>query len=173
MFISCADEIEQVNPPVLLPTITSGTLPVLYIDTENNEPIVSKEVYLNAYYRLDPMGTEGVEALGTEAEPLPMRIRGRGHSSWKGVKKPYKIKLGKKTAILGMPENKHWALLKPTENTVAGLQLGKLMGLAWTPSFRPIEVVLNGDYIGLYFLTETIRIDENRVNIYEQQDKET
>ncbi len=32
---------------------------------------------------------------------------------------------------------------------------------------------MNGDYIGLYFLTETIRIDENRVNIHEQQDKET
>lgn len=74
---------------------------------------------------------------------------------------------------MGMPENKHWALLKPTENTVAGLQFGKLMGMSWTPSFRPIEVVLNGDYIGLYFLTETIRIDENRVNIYEQQDQET
>ncbi len=119
------------------------------------------------------MGTEGIEALGTEAEPLPMQIRGRGHSSWKGAKKPYKLKLEKKTAIMGMPENKHWALLKPTENTVAGLQLGKLMGMKWTPSFRPLEVVLNGDYIGLYFLTETIRIDENRVNIYEQQDKET
>ena len=45
--------------------------------------------------------------------------------------------------------------------------------MAWTPDFRPVEVVLNGDYIGLYFLTETIRIDENRVNIYEQQDGET
>ncbi len=31
---------------------------------------------------------------------------------------------------MGMPKNKHWALLKPTENTVAGLQLGKLMGMA-------------------------------------------
>lgn len=74
---------------------------------------------------------------------------------------------------MGMPKNKHWALLKPTENTIAGLQLGKLMGMAWTPSFCPVEVILNGDYIGLYFLTETIRIDENRVNIYEQQDQET
>ena len=46
---------------------------------------------------------------------------------------------------MGMPKNKHWALLKPTENTVAGLQLGKLMEMAWTPSFRPVEVVLNGD----------------------------
>lgn len=72
-----------------------------------------------------------------------------------------------------MPKNKHWALLKPTENTVAGLQLGKLMNMAWTPGFRPVEVVLNGDYIGLYFITETIRIDENRVNIYKQQDQET
>lgn len=47
------------------------------------------------------------------------------------------------------------------------------MDMAWTPSFRPVEVILNGDYIGLYFLTETIRIDENRVNIYEQSDQET
>lgn len=170
---SCKDEIDAVNPPASSPISISGTLPVLYIITENNAPIVSKEVYLNATYRLDPMGTEGIEALGTEAEPLPMQIRGRGHSSWKGAKKPYKLKLEKKTAIMGMPENKHWALLKPTENTIAGLQLGKLMGMKWTPCFRPVEVVLNGDYIGLYFLTETIRIDENRVNIYEQQDKET
>ena len=171
--ISCTDEVEAATPPVSSTISISGTLPVLYIETEGRSPIVSKEVYLNATYRLDPMGVEGIEALGTEAEPLPMQIRGRGHSSWKGPKKPYKIKLAKKTSIMGMPKNKHWALLKPTENTVAGLQLGKLMGMEWTPSFRPVEVVLNGDYIGLYFLTETIRIDENRVNIHEQQDKET
>lgn len=170
---SCTDEIDAVNPPASSTISISGTLPVLYIETEGRSPIVSKEAYLNATYRLDPMGVEGIEALGTEAEPLPMQIRGRGHSSWKGPKKPYKIKLAKKTAMMGMPQNKHWALLKPTENTVAGLQLGKLMGMEWTPSFRPVEVVLNGDYICLYFLTETIRIDENRVNISEQQDRET
>lgn len=171
--ISCTDEVEAATPPASSTISISGTLPVLYIETEGRSPIVSKEVYLNATYRLDPMGVEGIEALGTEAEPLPMQIRGRGHSSWKGPKKPYKIKLAKKTAMMGMPQNKHWALLKPTENTVAGLQLGKLMNMAWTPSFRPVEVVLNGDYIGLFFLTETIRIDENRVNIYEQQNRET
>lgn len=171
--ISCTDEVEAATTPVSSTISISGTLPVLYIETEGRSPIVSKEVYLNATYRLDPMGVEGIEALGTEAEPLPMQIRGRGHSSWKGPKKPYKIKLAKKTTMMGMPQNKHWALLKPTENTVAGLQLGKIMEMTWTPSFRPVEVVLNGNYIGLYFLTETIRIDENRVNIYEQQDRET
>lgn len=172
-FISCSDEKDGADPSNPSSVTVSGTLPVMYIETEGNRPVVSKDEYLDAYYRLDPMGAEGVEPLGTEEEPLAMEIRGRGHSSWKGPKKPYKIKLGKKTPIMGMPANKHWALLKPSENTVAGLQLGKIMGMAWSPSFRPVEVVLNGDYIGLYFLTETIRIDENRVNIYEQKDGET
>lgn len=151
----------------------SGTLPVLYIDTEGHKPIVSKEEYLDATYWLEPMGCKGIDPLGSEVEPLPLQIRGRGHSSWKGDKKPYKIKFAKKTAVMGLPKNKHFALLKPSENTVAGLQLGRLMNMAWTPDFRPVEVILNGDYIGLYFLTETIRIDENRVNIFEQQDQET
>ena len=172
-FISCSDEKDGADPSNPSSVTVSGTLPVMYIETEGHRPVVSKDEYLDAYYRLDPMGAEGVEPLGTEEEPLAMEIRGRGHSSWKGPKKPYKIKLGKKTQIMGMPANKHWALLKPSENTVAGLQLGKIMGMAWSPSFRPVEVVLNGDYIGLYFLTETIRIDENRVNIYEQKDGET
>lgn len=172
-FISCSDEKDGADPSNPSTVTVSGTLPVMYIETEGHRPVVSKDEYLDAYYRLDPMGAEGVEPLGTEEEPLAMEIRGRGHSSWKGPKKPYKIKLGKKTPIMGMPANKHWALLKPSENTVAGLQFGKIMGMAWSPSFRPVEVVLNGDYIGLYFLTETIRIDENRVNIYEQKDGET
>lgn len=170
---SCTDTIEANEPPALSPVSASGTLPILYITTENSAPVVSKEEYLNAFYWLDPSGKEGIEAIGSEEEPLPMEIRGRGHSSWNSPKKPYKIKLGKKASLLGMPKNKHWALLKPSENTVAGLRLGELMGMAWTPSFRPVEVVLNNDYIGLYFLTETIRIDDNRVNIHEQRDGET
>ncbi len=173
ILISCTDEIDATEPTIPSSISISGTLPVIYIETENHKPIVSKKEYLTATYRLDPMGVDGVEPLGSETDPLPMQIKGRGHSSWKGIKKPYKIKLGKKTSIMGMPKNKHWALLKPTENTVAGLQLGRLLDMAWTPDFRPVEVVLNDDYIGLYFLTETIRIDENRVNIHEQQDRET
>lgn len=151
----------------------SETLPVLHIETENRTPVTSKTEYLAARYWLVSMGDNDVAPVGSAENPLPMQIRGRGHSSWKGPKKPYKIKLGEKTALMGMPKNKHWALLKPTENTVAGFQLGNLMEMPWTPDFRPVEVILNGDYIGLYFLTETIRIDKNRVNIHEQKDMET
>lgn len=170
--VSCTEDMKE-EPGGTPSASLSNTIPVLYIETEDRQPVTSKTEYIDAVYWLDPLGNEDVEPLGSEAEPLPMQIRGRGHSSWKGPKKPYKIKLGKKTAVMGMPSNKHWALLKPSENTVAGLELGKLMGMAWTPDFRPVEVMLNGDYIGLYFLTETIRIGENRVDIYEQNDQET
>ena len=34
-------------------------------------------------------------------------------------------------------------------------------------------MVLNGDYIGLYFLTENIRVDEDRVDVVEQADMAT
>lgn len=169
LLISCADDINSPDSSVSF----SGTLPVIFIKTENSTPVTSKTEYLSAEFWLDPMGNEKIEAVGSEMEPLFIQIRGRGHSSWKGNKKPYKLKLDTKTSLIGMPKNKHWALLKPSENTVAGLQFGRIMNMAWTPDFRPVEVVLNGDYIGLYFLTETIRIDKNRVNIYEQQDGET
>ncbi len=56
---------------------------------------------------------------------------------------------------------------------ILGLELSRRFGLAWTPADKPVEVVLNGEYIGLYFLTETIRVDEDRVNIVEQPDNIT
>ncbi len=156
------------------PYSPSETLPILYIETEDHTPITSKEYYLTGQYWLDPMKDSGTQAVGSAEAPLALQIRGRGNSSWiGGPKKPYKLKLDKKTELLGMPKNKHWALLHATEHVAAGLLYGPIMGMKWTPSFRPVEVVLNGDYIGLYFLTETIRIDKNRVDIYEQEEEET
>lgn len=158
----------------------SGTLPVLFINTENGVKIVSKEDYVNATYYLDNMGIDYVEALGTKENQLPLEIRGRGNYTWTGFdKKPYRIKLGSKTKILGMKKNKHFALLAHADDQLGflrnevGFELSRRIGLEWTPSTAPVEVVLNGEYIGLYFLTETIRVEEDRVNIVEQADEET
>ena len=158
----------------------SGTVPVMYINTENNTPITSKEDYLQATYYLDPMNCEGIEALGSATSQLPLEIRGRGNYTWNGFdKKPYRIKLGAKTAILGMNKSKHFALMANADDELSGLrnavgyELARMLGMSWTPSAKPVEVVLNGEYIGLYFLTETIRIDSDRVNIVEQADEET
>lgn len=161
----------------------SGTLPVLYIQTENNAAITSKDDYVNATYYLDNMGLSGYESIGSKAAPLAMEIKGRGNYSWSGFdKKPYRIKLADKQALLGMKKNKHFTLLAHADDSndrkgfmrnAVGLQLSRLIGMEYTPNDEPLEVVLNGDYIGLYFLTEHIRVEEDRVNIVEQEDNET
>ena len=161
----------------------SGTLPVLYIQTENNAAITSKDDYVNATYYLDNMGLSGYESVGSKAAPLAMEIKGRGNYSWSGFdKKPYRIKLADKQALLGMKKNKHFTLLAHADDSndrkgfmrnAVGLQLSRLIGMEYTPNDEPLEVVLNGDYIGLYFLTEHIRVEEDRVNIVEQEDNET
>lgn len=155
----------------------SGTLPVIFINTENCEPINSKETYISATYWLDPCGNEDVEAIGTSETQLPLQIRGRGNWTWTGFdKKPYRIKLGEKAPLAGLTKSKHFVLLAHADDNIGfmrntlGFAASSMFGLTWTPAQRPVEVVLNGEYIGLYFLTENIRIDKNRVNVTEQED---
>ena len=161
-------------------TSYSGTLPVMFINTENSQPITSKEEYVFAYYYIDNMGNEEFENVGSEDAPQPLEIRGRGNYTWSDFdKKPYRLKLDAKTSLLGMKRNKHWALMANADDYLGGLrntvgyELSRRLGLAWTPAQQPVEVVLNGDYIGLYMLTETIRVEPDRVNVTPQADYET
>lgn len=158
----------------------SGTLPVMYIDTENNAPVLSKDEYVRATCYIDNLGLDGYESSGSADNRLSLQIKGRGNYTWWGFdKKPYRLKLDTKAPLLGMKKNKHFALLANADDNLGflrnavGFELSRQIGLAYTPEQRPVEVVLNGDYIGLYFLVEHIRVDENRVNIAEQDDNET
>ena len=158
-------------------TAYSGSLPVMYINTENNAPITSKEEYVQATCYVDPMGKDGCPASGTKVSPLALSVKGRGNWTWTGFdKKPYRLKLAAKEPLLGMRKSKHFVLMAGADDNLGfmknplGYELSRRMKLEWTPDCRPLEVVLNGDYIGLYFLTENIRVDEDRVNVTEQAD---
>ena len=160
-------------PP--MPTFSS-TLPVLYINTEGYQDIVSKEKddYIHADWWLDNMGHEEFESIGSPSEPQGMQIKGRGNYTWKLNKKPFRIKLDTKQKILGMKKDRNFCLLAGDFWTAPmGFELSRRIGLAYTPAAEPVEVVLNGQYIGLYLLTEKIRVDKNRVNIDEQVNGET
>ncbi len=158
----------------------SGTLPVMYINTEGYQDIVSREEYLQANWWLDNMGIDSVESIGSADNPQTMLIKGRGNYTWNNYeKKSFRLKLDEKKPLLGMHSNRHFCLLAHPDDYLArlknpmGFELSRRIGLAYTPAQEPVEVVLNGQYIGLYFLTEKIRVGKNRVNIEEQQDLET
>lgn len=157
----------------------TGTLPVIYINTEGGVDVPSKhEPYVMATYYIDPCGAEGIEAIGTAEAPLPLQIRGRGNYTWEGFdKKPYRLKLDKKAALLGMNKSKQWGLLAHADDNqgfmrnATGFEISRLLGLPWTPGDQPCELVLNGRYDGLYFLTELVKVAKDRVNVTNPDDE--
>ena len=158
----------------------SGTLPVLFINTDNAQAITEKGVYIGGSYYLDAMGVPGYESIGSPDEPLRLQIKGRGNWTWVTYdKKPYRIKLDTKQSLMGLNQSRHFVLLAHVEDPYGYLregtafELSRRIGMSYTPAEEPLEVVLNGDYIGLYFLTEKIRVGKERVNIVEQGDNDT
>ncbi|MBR0195559.1 MAG: CotH kinase family protein [Paludibacteraceae bacterium] len=154
----------------------SGTLPVVYLNTTNGVAITSKEVYVPGSLYIDPLNT-GYAALGCDTLPVTGQFKGRGNWTWTGFdKKPYRIKFDSKQQVLGMPKNKHWCLMAAADDCMGylknymGYKLSEAIGLKWTPQCVPVELVLNGKYQGLYFLTEQIRVGSNRVDVTEQDD---
>ena len=136
------------------------------IQVADNAPVVSKAKadYLNCNIRID--GKDIYEDYQGTA-----RIRGRGNSTWLWYdKKPYRIKLDDSAQILGLKKNKDWVLLAnyrdPTHlMNVFGFETARWLGLPFTNHTRFVEITLNGDFIGLYQLTEQVEQGKNRVDI--------
>ena len=154
----------------------SQQLPVVYVST--TAPIESKEEYVTGTLYIDPLGT-GYEALGTAEAPITAQFKGRGNWTWTGFdKKPYRIKMDSKQIVLGMPINKHWCLMAAADDNLGflrmplGHMISEAIGLRWTPRLVPVELVLNNKYVGLYFMTEHVRVGSKRVNIEEQEEGE-
>lgn len=113
-----------------------------------------------------------------------MRIRVRGNSSGAYLPQlPYKIKLTKKADLLrrgnGKFRNKNWALLAfyawntamlNSESNIlpmVGPAVCRAVGFDWSPSGEYVSVEINGKYMGMYYLVETVNRGESRVDIEE------
>lgn len=105
----------------------------------------------------------------------PIGIKLRGNSSLSFNQKKYTIELrdesGKdvEASLLGMPAHSDWVLLAPYNDVSAvrdplAFQLWRDMG-HWAPRTRMVELTLNGDYRGIYILSEAIKRDSMRVDI--------
>ncbi len=102
-------------------------------------------------------------------------IRGRGNSTWLVDKKPYKIKLDESSDLFGMGKSKHWVLLANyydyslIRNRLT-FDLGREMGLDFTPKSVCVDVVISGEYYGSYQLSQHVRIGKNNINIKDLED---
>ena len=143
-------------------------LPKVNIETKDYQEIISKDDYIIGNFEFFSNDYE------FENFSFPMKIRGRGNSSWNFPKKSYQFKFDDKYNLFDMPEDKKWLMLanysdKTMIRNAIAFELGYLSSLDWSPGFHFAEVSINGESKGLYQFTEKVETgDSNRVKIGDQ-----
>lgn len=117
-------------------------------------------------------------------EPLLASTRERGNVSRQMPKKPFAVKLDKKSGVLGMAPHKRWVLLanwsdRTLMRNAVAYDIAEIFrttfpndGIAWSPSGQFVELVYNGVHVGNYFLCEQVKIDSGRLDISDPYDKD-
>lgn len=143
-------------------------IPVLYIDTDG-QSIESKTEYVHGTITLDASSSVSYSVCGVYTGE--MGIRGRGNASWNTFpKKSYRIKLGEKAKLLGFNSDRDYALVSAypdktlIRNTVASSMASLMEHLEYTPVQALVDVFLNGEYIGVYTLSEKIEFGGGKLD---------
>lgn len=150
----------QSSSPSLFVTTESGSMDAVHADKDHKEP---GSVVITS-------GTGEVQYSGALDY-----IKGRGNSTWDLNKKPYNIKLAKKTDLFGMGKAKKWCLLaghgdgSKLRNDL-GYSFSRTLGNALTSDVVMTNLYCNGVYMGAYPLAEKVEIGENRIDIYNLAD---
>ena len=142
-------------------------LPAVYIDVYYGHNVIKDLYRIARMWYVDEQ--DGV----TFADSLMMA--GRGNSTWSFDKKPYKLKLKRGLPLLpGKPAARRWVLLanaadKTMLRNAAASVCGEQTSLAFNPSYRFVDLIVNGHYEGTYQLTEAVEIGPGRVDIAKQR----
>lgn len=134
----------------------SGNMKYIHKSKENNESASGR------LYEVDGRRNSSVEQ---------MSISGRGNATWTNhEKKPYTLDLLQETDFLGMGKASKWILLANAadyshmRNKIV-YDFSSEIGLPYTPESRWIDIYLNGEYAGLYLLSEKNEVHTERVDI--------
>ena len=155
--VGCAREFSPVE------TSQKHEIPVVYVQLNNDLEYVSKEEYSS--------GTLQIESANENYRfgPSPVKLRGRGNTSWSFPKKPFQLKFNEPFEIFGMPGSKKWLLMahysdKSLLRTELAFDMSRESDLDWTSDSRFVELIINEEYLGLYQLVEKIEATPNRLN---------
>ncbi len=157
-------------------SFTSSNLPVIVIDTRGQEiPPESPRIRCDMGIIWNGPGkrNEITDPFNNYDGLISIKIHGSSSSVW--PKKSYAIETEKpdssnhNVSLLGMPKENDWVLYAPYyDRSLMRNVFTYRMFESWghyAPRTRYCELILNGDYQGIYVLTEKIKRDKNRVNI--------
>lgn len=157
---------------------SSSNLPIFVINTQGKQ--IRDEVRIPAHLGIIDHGKEHRNALGDPYNGYDgwIAIERRGSATGNYPKGNYRFETQDEqgnnlnVSLLGMPEENDWILYGPYTDdpslirNVLAYRWSMAMG-RYASRVRFCEVVLNGDYQGIYVLMEKIKRDKNRVDISE------
>ena len=146
----------------------SENIPAVFIDTESG---TSDEINSDKNCR-EPGYISVLEADGSTDFQLPLTyIKGRGNTSFTEFeKKPYQIKLADDIPFLGMDSAKKWIFVSNSADptllrNALSRNLANHLGLAQSEEGVFVDLYLNGEYVGNYYVVEKIEVEKERLNI--------
>jgi subtilisin-like proprotein convertase family protein len=167
------------NNPANYFYITESNLPIFVINTGNqaipDEPRIMGDLGViwngdgNRNHMSDPFnhynGKAGIETRGASSSGFP--------------KKSYDIELWDvngndiDSALCGFPKESDWVLsAQYTDKTLMRgmLTFDLYRSMGWyAPRTKPVELIINGEYLGVYILMEKVKRDNDRVDISKLQ----
>ena len=153
-----------------LTILQSGKLPTMFIDVKSGNMD-----YIHKEKGNKESGTMRLYSADGKLETMAVvdSLKGRGNSTWQwNEKKPYSLRLNEEKDLLGMGAASRWVLLADAFD-LSGLKnklsydLARNAGMPYAPDCQWVELYLNGEYAGLYLLSERNEIHPNRVDLPE------
>ncbi len=156
-------------------TLTSSNLPIIVINTSGQTILDEPKITAS-------MGIiyNGIGNRNTVTDPFnnydgKIGIEIRGSSSQMFPKKQFGIELRNDAgeainwALLGMPAEEDWVLFAPYNDKslmrdALAYKFARSLG-RYAPRTHFCEVIINGEYQGIYVLIEKIKRDKNRVDV--------
>ncbi len=147
------------------------TLPSLFIETSRGLSYIesSKDNRdKNAHALL--LSPDGSAQYSDAVNETESELKGRGNATWSYYKKPYQLKLGEKTALLGMEKSKTWILLagytdQSAVHNALAFTLAEALGVPYAIDYRFLSLYIDGEYRGLYMICEKVQVDGSRVDV--------
>ncbi len=144
------------------------SMPIVSIDTLGNS-ISTKEYYVDAQVTIyDENGAVDIDT-------SDISIRLRGNMTLNAPKKSYRFKFPEKQNPLTIGDGaaKSWNLVANYHDAslmrnMTAYQLGDIMdNMPYAANGKSVEVYVNGQYQGVYFLVEAVNVNKNRIAITE------
>lgn len=147
--------------------LSADNLDTVYVTLEKKKTLT--DIHANKYEEVPGV----ISVLSTEGQISDYVLNGfygHGNDSWDANKKSYNVKFSEVEDFLGLGENEDFSLLAcyrdvSLMNYVTTTGLIKELEFDYAPDFSLVNLYVAGDYVGVYFATEKVELDTNRIDI--------